>query len=107
MDIQETELIGRNMIDDLISTQLKKLTSEKQRLVELRIKEKTGLEIDLNKEKLRTFPRIAVMNFVNHAEQWYWNDGSVLGLLLITIYPYESIEYKGNKNTCNVGFKYA
>lgn len=109
MDTLDSEFtrLNLNRTDELIKNEMDKLVLEKQKLVIQRVKELAGVDIDFESEKKRVFPRIAVKHYVNHAEQWYWNDGSANGLLLISFYPDDDNFKVGNSaNTIKIGFKY-
>ena len=99
--------LNLNRTDELIKNELNKLVLEKQKLVIQRVKEVAGVDINFEYEKKRLFPRLAVMNFVNHSEQWYWNDGSDNGLLLISFYlDDDNFKVGDSANTIKIGFKY-
>lgn len=77
----------QKQMSDIVNEQAEKIQAEKIRLVNLRIKEKTGLEIDVVKEFKKRFPIIkAEYNSYNQQESWFYNDGSDLGLELIVFY---------------------
>ncbi len=101
-----------DLITDLANGTAKKINSEKERLLKERLTEiigVMGIEINLEKELQRTFPRIACKySKVNHSETWLFNDGTEFGREIITFYPldtvFEKLDIESWKFT--IGFKY-
>lgn len=79
--------ILRDYVTGLTHKLTEKLQKQKEELILLRIKERVGEDIDLMQEIPKRFPRIVVVcNNLGQEENWYWNDGSDNGLLLITFF---------------------
>lgn len=96
-----------NRMYELIKHEIEKLMLEKQKLIIQRVQQLAGVELDFESEKKRVFPRITARHYLDHTEKWYWNDGSVNGLLLISFYPDDDNFKVGDSlNTINIGFKY-
>ena len=98
-----------NFVTNLINDLTNKINSEKERLLKERlsiISGVNGLEIDLEKEIQRTFPRITCRySQIDHSETYFWNDGTEFGNENITFYPLEEeYDYKNFKITS--GFRY-
>jgi len=91
----------------IIQEAAEKLQVEKDRLLRLRIKERVIGEIDLTQEIQRRFPRIAKeYNSPDQSEHWYWNDGSINGIHLISFYQNIEQNLMGDDGKFNIGFKY-
>ena len=84
-----------------------KLEQEKERLINLRVTERVGQEIDLLKEATKRFPRIArEFHSTDQSEHWYWNDDSDKGLHLISFYQDFEQDLTSKDYKFNAGFKY-
>ena len=73
--------------ETIISDLIQKINQQKDALLIERILTKTdaGLSFSLKDELHRKFPRLCnIVDNINFKEEWFWNDGSDEGLLLIT-----------------------
>jgi len=62
--------------------------------------------ISIENELSRMFPRLkGIRDSVSRTERYYWNDGSENGLLLITFFEDDDLDFQTNK--FSIGFKYA
>lgn len=94
-------------INDLISDIAADLQAKKDKLIFDRITERAKLDqpFNIQDEAQRMFPRIKmVRDTVDQSEHWYWNDGSIGGLHLISFYPDNDFDWNSTKFTA--GFKY-
>lgn len=73
----------KSTLDEAIFKASEDLESKKVKLIESRILDRFGVEIDLKKEVLKTFPRIAAVKHDNGTEVFYYNDGSEEGCEII------------------------
>lgn len=94
-------------MDRMFKEHYSKILAEKERLISERIAEKvvsvTPFSIEI--EKIRRFPRlIRVMEQETNNEYWYWNDGSVDGLLLISFFY--TYNWDAETNKYSFGFNY-
>jgi len=105
--LQESIGLIQTPMQEFIKKASEELLQKKQKLVEERIKEKTGLDIDLLMEAAARFPRLKCeINEGYVYEKWYWNDGSKFGILLITFCNNQlSNEINADKKF-SVGFSY-
>lgn len=93
-----------NLINDAFVC---KLISEKDGLILQRVNERAKLEepFDLIEEAKRMFPRIKMLfDSNNQSEHWYWNDGSIDGLHLISFYP--QVDFDVENRSYKAGFNY-
>ena len=79
MKLTEIENAMSNIIKDTCDS----INKQKELVIRQKLKEKTGLEIDIIEETKRRFKRIVVV-YQNNEESVYFNDGSVDGLRVVT-----------------------
>lgn len=95
--------------EDIIKEVAGNIQKQKDDLILQRINERSGLVIPFNieEEKHRRFPRIKCDDMPGVHEAWYWNDGSINGIHLITFY-YEplNMELDGSKRSFTVNLSY-
>lgn len=96
------------MINEIIQKAAANIQGQKDKLLFDRICErvKTDEPINLNEEGKRMFPRIKCLyHDTDQSEHWYWNDGSIKGLHLISFYQEPlTTDYENFKMTS--GIKY-
>jgi hypothetical protein len=79
--------VFESLKDEIIKDCIVKLTQKMESLFVERLHKFVPSGFDIKTESKRTFPRLARKIGVNHSEQWWWNDGSETGQLIITFYP--------------------
>lgn len=97
------------MINEIIQQSVANIQSQKDKLLFDRICErvKTDEPINLNEESKRMFPRIKCnYNSIDQSEHWYWNDGSIKGLHLISFYSDPMTMEKSMDNIFSINLRY-
>lgn len=76
-----------SIVQDMVQQMAKEISAKKEDLIKNKLTELIGCEVDLELECKRRFPRI--VRFTDDAdmsEHYYWNDGSIDGLRVISFY---------------------
>lgn len=97
-------------INEIINQAIKELQDKKNKLLLHRISKKVKIDdfVDITEESKRMFPRLkCVYHSFEHSEHWYWNDGSVDGLHLISFYPDNNFDENSDVPKVQAGFKYS
>ena len=92
---------------EVIQNLIDKIIKEKERLIKERIKILIGIDINLEEEVQRTFPRI-MRKVGNKSEHYFWNDGTVEGKILISFYEtpvYIDHRKSPEEVTCGISYK--
>lgn len=71
------------MIQDAINDAVRNIQQQQEELIKRRVLRLTGLELDIIEESKRRFPRLVGFQKGNEMS-YYWNDGSVDGICIIT-----------------------
>ena len=96
--------IDSSFINEHIQQITKDINRKKDGLFIEKLKEITGIEIDIEKESKRRFKRFFV-DYSEGKETIYYNDGSDTGIRIITFIMNENhLDFKSNK--INFGFDY-
>jgi hypothetical protein len=78
-----------DLLGSIVDEQIKKINTEKEKLLQQRIHQLIGTKISLEEECKRMFPRIKrrICNTsVVTIEEYWWNDGSEEGKCLISFF---------------------
>jgi len=85
---------------------------QKDALIVERIKQKTGIDIDISAEGERMFPRVRRVlktSYQKMEEEFYWDNGTEEGLLLITFFEVETncnSFFEKDRQSLNISLKY-
>lgn len=75
-----------NFLNEVIKDLSQKIESQKEALIEAELKQRIGNGINLHEEHKRKFPRLKMEKTHQGIENWYWDDGTENGMLLISFW---------------------
>jgi hypothetical protein len=79
--------VFESLKDEIVKDCTTKLTQKLESLLIQHLSMFVPSGFDMKAEMKRTFPRILRKTGEDHSEEWWWNDGSETGQLIMTIYP--------------------
>jgi hypothetical protein len=94
------------MTQEILNNAVKNIQQQQEQLIKDRLFSILGYELDIIEESKRRFPRLAI--FIENGEtSYYWNDGSIGAIRIITFYqePIDFSNINDNKLTCSLSYK--
>ena len=93
-----------NSMQDLTSNLVSSIQEKRKKVIAERLKEITGIELDIEEEAKRRFKRLAT-EYNGNKETIYFNDGSIEGKRIVT-FVREEKPLTFNTERCQMGVIY-
>lgn len=94
------------MMQEILNDAVKNIQQQQEELIKKRFLRLIGFELDIVEESKRRFPRLGIFQQENETS-YYWNDGSIDGIRIITFYqePINFDSINDNKLSVNLSYK--
>jgi hypothetical protein len=95
-----------NLMQDITSKLIDNIHEKRNNVIVERLKELTGIDLDLQEEAQRRFKRLAI-EYYGNTETIYFNDGSIKGKRIVTFERNDSpLTYEPNKTQMSMTYSY-
>lgn len=100
--MKNTLSMQQTIVNDIVRS----IQKQQDELIKKRLNRILGYDLNLEDESKRRFPRIGIFH-QNTETSYYWNDGSIDGIRIITFIqnPIDFTNLENNKLTTSISYK--
>jgi hypothetical protein len=95
-----------SIITEVINSAIESIRKQQDEIISKRLNRILGYDLDFIAESKRRFPRIGIFQ-QNNETSYYWNDGSIDGIRIITFIqePIDFKEIENNTIKANISYR--